>query len=328
MHKISIKNIFLILLLVVAILTSLYLNIKDSKDDDDVPIPDTTYLSDDINKYLHDRSGTLDITYVLPNYIYLSMDSLYEQFFSELFYYSYNYSDKSAAYLAKYGIRSLHDTLLACKTWTGGARGFPNVGLAFGPYFLKPKSHGTFNDARNTKTFVGHCINNDKFVDILYFLKTFFYYWRMDEVNTISFDDKGYSGATDFFLYPDISLIDSVKFFYYYTHDIPYNIYLKGNIPNLYDEIPGLLKEPFNKTATYRYERGIDSTFTFPKNFDCYGFTFQGWYDNEDFDGEPVSMFSKYDAIDYGSKITLYAKFERTGRFAVEIKKDNWAYYK
>lgn len=326
MQKFSIKNFFLLFSLIVAILLSFYLNKKDNEPI--VEIPDMSYLQNDINKYLIDKSGTLEINYILPDYIYLNIDELYNDFFTELFYYSYNYSDTSKLTLAKYGVHSLGDTLRICKTWTGGARGLPLVGQAFGVYFLKSKSHGTFNDARETNTFVGYCLNNNKFVDMLYYFKTFFYYWRVDEGYPLSFDEKGYSPATDFFLYPDISLIDIAKFFFYYSRSLPLNILSKNNIPSLYNEIPGLLKTPFSKTVSYNYSRGVDSVFILPNTFDCYGFSFEGWYTSPDFEGEPIAKFDKYEAMNYGSNITLYAKFSRTGKFSTEMALDSVTYNK
>lgn len=328
MQKFSLKIIFIIIILVVSTLIVFYLNNHINENENEIVVLDTTYLQNDINKFLIDKSGTLEITYVLPDNIYLTIDELYTDFFTELFYYAYNYNETSAAYLAKYGIKSLGDTLRICRTWTGGARGFPTVGLAFGPYFLKPRSHGNFNDARRTNTFVGYCLNNDKFVDILYYLKNFFYHWRIDEGYRLSFDEYGYSPATDFFLYPDISLVDTAKFFYYYSHSLPLNIYYKDNIPKLYNEIPGLLKKPFSKKAKYHYSIGEESTFTFPSDFDCYGFKFKGWYNNENFSGEPLTQIDKFTAIECNSPITLYAKFERHGKYSTEIKKDKRSYSK
>ena len=288
---------------------------------DDIPY-DLDLIENEINRFLLDKDGELTINIILPPNIYLSDKELFYDFVSELYNFSLNRDSNSKTHLAHCGVKSLDDAIHIFKTWTGGDRGMPKVGIAFGNYFLRANPGSTFNDQRNTKTFVAYCLKNDRFIDFLYYMKTFFYHWRIDE---------GYAGprylnkdpnGTDFFAYPDASIIDTAKFFYFYNGGLPLRIAYKGNIARLYNEVPGIIKNHIKTTLVYRYGKSQSSEYVLPSEYDCYGFNFQGYYLTPDFKGSSITAIEKFEAINAGDSIDLYAKFERCGKYADEYLHD------
>ena len=277
---------------------------------------------------LIDSPKYIDITidYVLPEYIYNSKDDLYIDFYSYLYQYIINeHGENGIATLNLCGMTSLEDALRICKEWDDNdATGLPLVGKAFAPYFAYKKLGSNFVEQKDKNYFIGYCIRNNRFIDFLYFLRKFFYHFRIDEGYTYTREDGSVKnpGGSDFFASPYASIIDTTKFFIYNKDTLPSYFYQANNIPMLYDKIPGLLKEDFIRQVNYNYEISEGSEIILPNNFDCYGFKFLAWYTDQNFNSNPLSTIDSEFIKNSGNSIRLYAKFERTGDFAEEIHKD------
>lgn len=269
----------------------------------------------------------LTINFILPNYIYINKDELFYDFFNEFYNYIIN-KDGGTNHLLHNNINSVDDLYKICKTWDKkSATGLPYVGSVLGKYFLYQRKNSNFVEQKNYDYFVGHCLNNDRFVDFLYFAKTFFYHFRMDEGYTGSTEEGKDPYGSDFFASSYASIIDIAKFFYYTKDSLPSYFISKKNIPNLYDTIPGVLKNNFNKSITVSYNTKDNTSFVLPNNFDCYGFNFIGFYTNSNYDSEAVSHIDNDFIVNNNllledNAITLYAKFERCGIFAEEFLND------
>jgi hypothetical protein len=263
----------------------------------------------------------------LPNYIYNNKDELFDDFFNE--FYNYILSKEGGEYyLQKNNINSLDDLYNMCKSWEDkSSTGLPAVGNILSKYYLFQRIGSNFVEQSHFDYFIGHCINNNRFVDFLYYLKDFFYHFRMDEGYTGEKSEGKDPHGSDFFASSYASIIDTAKFFYYTKDTLPDYFIRKKNIPNLYEQIPGILKNDFDATITISYDTKIKESFTLPSNFDCYGFKFIGFYTDQLFSDSPITHIDndfiiKNDIISNDNTITLYAKFERVGKYANELISD------
>ena len=267
----------------------------------------------------------LTINFIIPDYIYNSKDDLFNDFFSSFYNFIITEYPNDIPHLNSYGVYTLDDALRICKEWTyGDGTGLPLVGKVYSPYFLYMRQGSNFVEQKDKNTFLGYCLKNNKFVDFFYFLRTFFYHFRIDE-GYVRSDDKGNlinpEGA-DYFASSYASVIDTAKFFIYSKDDLPYYFYITDNIPNLYDQVPGLLKTPFTNQLNITYDTLKNEKYNLPNNFNCYGFEFCGWYLDKGFNSEKIFNIDESIINQAGTNITLYGKFERVGRFAEEINKD------
>ena len=275
--------------------------------------------------YTIDQDTTININYILPEYIYVDKDELFHSFFNELYTFTIdNFSPRCINVLNRNGIYTLDDLYKICDYYLVPLE-VQKVGLAFGNYFAKRQNTYDFLSQKNSDTFVNYCLTNDKFIDFLYFARVFFYNWRMDEGYTFSASnpDGVDSNGSLFFADPSASVIDIVKFFKYSKSTLPSYFIVKENIPNLYDCVPGILKNYFKTEAKYNHKMKSDDTYILPDSLDCYGFDFDGWYLNDKYEGSSIESITLKDiALLNNNNITLYAKFHRVGVFKDEIEKD------
>ena len=269
----------------------------------------------------------LTINFVLPDYIYLNKEDLFNDFFYE--FYSYIVSKKDGAqHLSSYNIKNVDDLYAICKNWDNKSGvGFPIVGNALGKYFLTQKIGSNFVEQKQFDTFLGYCLNNNKFLDFLYFDKTFFYHFRLDEGYTGSLADGKDPYDSDFFASTYASIIDTAKFFYYTKDSLPTYLVHKKNIPKLYDIIPGVLTNNFNESISISYNTKNNVPFTLPDDYNCYGFKFAGYYTEPNFSSDSITHIDNDFIINNNllkeqNYIMLYAKFERYGVFAEELLSD------
>lgn len=315
MNKINVKNknisIFTLFLI---ILTSLSLSSCANSDTSKkiVKLPDSINIS---------------VNFVLPDYIYNSKDEIFNDFFAEFYNYILS-KDGGAYYLQKNNINSLDDLYKMCKSWDDkSSTGLPKVGNILSKYYLFQRVGSNFVEQSHFDYFIGYCINNNKFVDFIYFLRDFFYHFRMDEGYTGEKSAGKDPNGSDFFASSYASIIDTAKFFYYTKETLPDYFISKKNIPNLYDKIPGLLKNNFNSSMTISYDTKSDLGFALPNDFNCYGFHFLGFYTDDILSSDCVSYINndfiiKNNIISNNNSITLYAKFRRAGKYADELIND------
>ncbi|MDO5563639.1 MAG: hypothetical protein Q4F88_00200 [Eubacteriales bacterium] len=159
--------------------------------------------------------------------VYQSKDDAYKSFFGDFYSYVINYK-KAGLQLTKKNIYSLEDFYAYCSKWLGGTDGMPQVGELLGKYYFKKDTGGNLENQTIDDGFIGYCLYNKKHVELIHFLCTFFSTWRFDE------EYVGIHGY-DFLADPYASMVDTAKFFYYEKETIPKFIYVKKNVPNLYD---------------------------------------------------------------------------------------------
>ena len=257
------------------------------------------------------------LEYYFPDYIYLSMDDLHDRFFAELYNYVINIDkNKNSHYLSTLGIHSVEDALKITKLWDGTKIGLTIVGYAYSQFYLHKDKGGDFDGQRNKKSFVGYCINNNIFVDFLYFAKEYFYHFRLDEGYTGSKELGRDPNGSDYFASPMASVIDTAKMFSYNKKSLPSYFYETGHVPYLYDHVPGLLKEKI-KNDLYKVIKSDE--YSLPDNFECFGFKFAGWYEDEEYKSGPIKKITtSYEAGSY-NRIKLYGKFSRTRDYKQNI---------
>ena len=273
--------------------------------------------------------NNIDITInlVLPNYIYNNKDELFYDFFG--YFYNYIINTKNGLkHLKKYNINSVDDLYRICKTWDDdSSMGLPDVGFVLGDYFMHLEVGSNFILQKQYDTFVSYCLNNNKFIDFLYFDKKFFYHFRKDEGYTGSVENGKNPLGSDFFASPFASIVDTAKFFYYTKESLPPFIIMRKNVPKLYDMIPGVLKKPFYNKFTIYYNLKNNIPYVLPHNFDCYGFDFVGYYMDKNYSSKMISQIDNDFILNNNldsknNSITLYARFKRSGVFADEINND------
>ena len=135
----------------------------------------------------------------------------------------------------------------------------------------------------------------------MYFIQDFFYWWRLDEGYTNGPDDPEGTGS-DFLASAWASVVDTAKFFYYDKDTLPSYFISKGHIPAFYDRIPYIVNLGENTFIyTYDWVEGLN----LPTSLTMDGYTFVGWFDNENFEGDAL----EYLPTNIYHNITLYAKF-------------------
>lgn len=253
---------------------------------------------------------TYTIDYVFGNHMYSNYKQLYRAFFSDFYYYIKDY--RGAEYsLIKSGATNVEEFLDICSAYTGGSAGMSQIGNNYGHYYLKLDTGGKIEDQHSDDGFIGYCLDNNMYVEFIYFIQDFFYYWRLEEGYTNSSSDPNGTGS-DFLASPWASVIDTAKFFYYSPyvekddpHRLPSYFFREGNkVPTFYENIPYIVKI---STGNLDYTYDWEEEFILPTNITYEGYKFIGWFDNPDFTGEPITKLEK----GIYSNIKVYAKFEK-----------------
>lgn len=251
-----------------------------------------------INAIWKKRSYSVD--YILPEGLCLDKEHLFRAYFTEFYNYIVNVRDEGG-YLSSRGVNNVDDFLKVASTWNGGGAGMADIGNLAGKFYLKIDTGGKIEDQKAEDGFIGYCLENNKFVEFVYFIKDFFYWWRLDEGYTGGSDDPQGVGS-DFLASAWASLVDTAKFFYFEKDTLPHYFITKGHVPEFYDRIPYIISNTdITFTYIYDWEKGMDLV----KNIEVNGYEFLGWYDNPDFDGEKIERLEK----GIYHNIVLYGKF-------------------
>lgn len=251
-----------------------------------------------INAIWKKRSYSVD--YILPEGLCLDKEHLFRAYFTEFYNYIVNVRDEGG-YLSSRGVNNVDDFLKVASTWNGGGAGMADIGNLAGKYYLKIDTGGKIEDQKAEDGFIGYCLENNKFVEFVYFIQDFFYWWRLDEGYTGGSDDPQGVGS-DFLASAWASLVDTAKFFYFEKDTLPHYFITKGHVPEFYDRIPYIISNTdITFTYIYDWEKGMDLV----KNIEVNGYEFLGWYDNPDFDGEKIERLEK----GIYHNIVLYGKF-------------------
>lgn len=251
-----------------------------------------------INAIWKKRSYSVD--YILPEGLCLDKEHLFRAYFTEFYNYIVNVRNEGE-YLSSRGVNSVDDFLKVASTWNGGGAGMADIGNIAGKYYLKIDTGGKIEDQKAEDGFIGYCLENNKFVELVYFIQDFFYWWRLDEGYTGGSDDPQGVGS-DFLASAWASLVDTAKFFYFEKDTLPHYFITKGHVPEFYDRIPYIISNTdITFTYIYDWEKGMDLV----KNIEVNGYEFLGWYDNPDFEGEKIERLEK----GIYHNIVLYGKF-------------------
>lgn len=242
------------------------------------------------------------MNYQFPYKIFANKDHLFVSFFTDFYNYIVSYRNE-ANYLESCGIKSVQDFLEVAGNWSGGASGMGRIGNIAGKYYLKIDVGGDIHNQTSDDGFIGYCLENDNYSELIYFLQEFFYWWRKDEGYTGGPDDPNNVGS-DFLASAWASLVDTAKFFYFEKDTLPSYFIRKGHVPEMYDRIPYIVKtENFELNYEYDWEKGID----LPNDMIIYGYKFLGWYDNPEYIGTPITKVE----IGIYHDVIVYAKLEK-----------------
>lgn len=241
------------------------------------------------------------VNYVLNDgNLYFNKDQLYVSFFSDFYDYIINYR-KQENKLIKSGINNVDDFLKFCSNYTGGAAGMSEVGNLLSTLYLRQDTGGSVYNQTSDDGFIGYCLENNMYLELVDYLVEFFYWWRIEEGYTNSSSDPEGIGS-DFLASPWASIVDTAKFFYYDKDTLPHYFTDDENIPYMYDRIPYVISvDSISLDYTYDFEKGL----TLPINCDLSQYTFVGWYLNSDYTGEQITYIDKNIYHD----ITIYGKF-------------------
>lgn len=212
--------------------------------------------------------------------VYRSREELRNAFFTDLYYYI-------AAYYGTVRLRAYSfdrpEDLWDLPGDLDGADDpeFNEIGYAAGKHFLESRSNEILEN-QTELGFVGFCYQNGLYREILPFLMRFFAYWRLDE----GFANRT-NNAADPFVEGWAPTVDIAKFFYF-------------NETTSYVKSARMI-DCFVNTAGV--VSGLDSGELLP-DIKLRGYLFEGWYDNPEFTGDPVTELPITDQT-----VHLYAKW-------------------
>ena len=113
------------------------------------------------------------INYVLGNEVFADKHQLFLAFFTDFYYYIVDYRQREN-YLTDRGVNDLETFLSICGSYTGGAAGMSNVGNLLGQFYLRIDVGGNINNQTAEDGFIGYCLENNKYVEFIYFIQDFF----------------------------------------------------------------------------------------------------------------------------------------------------------
>ena|GEM_PF-937737 len=264
---------------------------------------------EDLILYPRWEKVTYSIHYQFPDQIFASKEHLFIAFFTDFYNYIVEYRNENE-YLKNNGVKTLQDFLSIAGNWTGGASGMGRIGNLAGKFYLKIDINGDIHNQTADDGFIGYCLENNKYVEFVYFLQEFFYWWRLDEGYTGGPDDPENHGS-DFLASAWASLVDTAKFFYFEKDTLPSYFISKGHVPAMYDKIPYIVKM---ENMDLKYEYDWEVGYTLPSQISIEGYHFLGWYDHPECIGNPIT----YLETNIYHDITLYALLEKL--YQVELE--------
>lgn len=244
-------------------------------------------LNDKLDELQEIENDIYTITYVLGEDIFTSKIELFNNFFGD--FYKFIINSGGQEYLERKNISDLETFLEIASDYNAGRGSMTYIGDIVGSYMLTKDLNGILAN-QPTDTFFGYCYQNGLYEDLLPFFIRFFAYWRLDE----RYANKSNYGA-DTFAESWAPTVDIAKFFHYDSEtsyvktDRMLDCFL--NISNvLYGELP----------------TELTNNVELPTDIKLRGYIFEGWYDNPDFTGNPITSVSNE-----GQKVILYAKWKK-----------------
>ncbi len=207
------------------------------------------------------------VNYHIDKYeIYLSKKDLFEKFFTDFYNFILSHDGKSD--LLNKNIHSKEDFLAFADYYADGLENCYGMGFAFNKYFLNPMEEAGL-DSQNDDTFIGYCVKNNKYINFINFLITFFAWWRNDEGCT-TFDP--YNHADEFFNSSWAALVDTCKLFYYSAETVYH--WQSFRVKYALDNILGTLKTEYLPSETFTDKIKL-------RDIKVSGYEFKGWTDKD-----------------------------------------------
>lgn len=203
------------------------------------------------------------------NNVYLSKQQLFEAFFTDFYYYIAAYHGLN--HLNQNNIYNVADFLnLAQDFYGAGVSNLYGIGNLACTYLLEKDINGILEN-QTDNAFFGFLYQNNLYQDVLPFFINFFAYWRIDE----KYANQSNYGA-DIFAESWAPTVDIAKFFYY-------------NEETSYVQTDRMI-DCLTNTASVIYNFNKNTNLSTPK---LRGYIFEGWFDNENYLGNPITNLSQ-----------------------------------
>lgn len=224
-----------------------------------------------------------------------SKDVLMRSFYGD--FYKFILNNNGEEDLKKHNINNEEEFIKFADFYAGGKENCYAIGFAFHKYYIKDRMNGSLEDEPET-SFIGWCIKNNKYVDFINFLITFFAWWRNDEGCTCM---DPYNYADDFFVSGWASLVDTSKLFYYTAETV--HFWQSFRVKYAIDNIPGTFISALPKEGLPKIRVA--------------GYEFLGWFNSESEDAEPAKLG---DEVAY-AKLKRHDFYDYWGKEEKQIKK-------
>lgn len=214
------------------------------------------------------------------NNVYESKQQLFTAFFSDFYYYIAAYHGLD--HLKKNKLNNVDEFVsLACNFNGAGVSNLYGIGNIAGRYMLEKDINGILANQTENGYF-GFCYLNNLYQDVLPFFINFFAFWRIDEryANTSNY-------GADIFAESWAPTVDIAKFFYYDEN----TSYVKTE----------RMIDCLTNTASVAYGMGATDLPTLKLR----GYKFEGWYDNPEYKGSPITSINKNETVNLYAKWTI-----------------------
>ena len=229
--------------------------------------------------------------------------SLFEHFYGD--FYEFILKNNGENDLKKNNINSKEDFLEFADYYAGGKENCYAMGFAFHKYFLEARMNGSLDIEKET-SFIGYCLKNDKYVDFINFLVSYFAYWRNDEGCTRM---DPYNYADNFFVSSWAALVDTSKLFYFSSETVYW--WHSFRIKYILDHIPGvfLSQVPFHGLPDVKIA----------------GYEFLGWFDSDKDDAKRLTSCENVQ-VAYAKlkRRDVYNYWEKEEKKIKKVYVDNW----
>lgn len=229
------------------------------------------------------------------NNVYESKQQLFTAFFSDFYYYIAAYHGLD--HLKKNKLNNVDEFVsLACNFNGAGASNLYGIGNIAGRYMLEKDINGILANQTDNGYF-GFCYLNNLYQDVLPFFINFFAFWRIDEryANTSNY-------GADIFAESWAPTVDIAKFFYYDEN----TSYVKTE----------RMIDCLTNTASVAYGMGTTDLPTLKLR----GYKFEGWYDNPEYKGSPITSINKNETVNLYAKWTIdYDQLDKDEAALVDV---------
>ena len=240
--------------------------------------------------------------------LWYSKKDLFNHFMGD--FYDFIVSQDGHKDLEENNIKSKQEFLDFAADWyAGGKDSCYALGFGFHKYYAT--ANGDYRiENQPTDTYLGYLYHNNKMLDFLNFLMSFFPYWRNDEGCT-RFDP--YNKCDNPFVSSWAILVDTAKLFCLDSDTVYW--WQSFRVKYCLDHIPGVILTDFEE------EKEFDNELQLP-NIKVAGYLFEGWFNEKDEKVEAVS-----DSCTVYAKLTrkdIYDYWEKEEKTIKKVEDPNW----